>query len=223
MPANSLELLGVSIDSKLSLEPHLDNVAKAARVRAAMVARLSYHLPRGHYLSQLARGIILGKVSYAVAAVSTPRLEGNDANPSTNTMSIQVAMNNLARSITGSARTDHVKIPDLLSKACIPSYNAVAVRSIALETWKASKSNDGPNGTRNPLGRVLFPDTTNKEPIRSSRASATRMIPLPLRAKANTFVWNAASIWNHSTALREATTLGEAMRVAKSLANKAPI
>ena len=61
-PANSIELLGITIDSKLSLESHLGTVACATRIRAAMIARLSCHLPRGPYLSQLAKGIVLSLI-----------------------------------------------------------------------------------------------------------------------------------------------------------------
>ena len=145
-PSNSLELLGVTFDSKLSLEPHLAAVSRAARVRTGMVARLSCHLPCGQYLTQLARGITLGKVGYAIAAVATPRLEGNTCNPSSNSMAIQIAMNDVARSVLGCTRKDHVKIQDLLSRAHIPSFNAVSVRAIAMETWKAHHSVDEPDG-----------------------------------------------------------------------------
>ena len=59
-PGHSLELLGVTIDSKLSMESHLASVVGAARVRVSMVARLLCHLPCGPYLSQLSKGIIVG-------------------------------------------------------------------------------------------------------------------------------------------------------------------
>ena len=198
IPSNSIELLGITIDSKLSLEPHLASVARATRVRAAMIARLSCHLPRGPYLSQLAKGIVLGKVGYAIAAVAAPRLESDHTPPSCNNQTIQVALNDVARSITGHARKDHMKIPDLLTKAGIPSYNAISVRSIAMETWKASRSSDGPDGSLNPLGKLLFPSANRSPSTRSSRSAAAGLVPLPLRSKANTFVWNASTIWNLS-------------------------
>ena len=223
-PTNSLELLGVTIDSKLSLEPHLAAVARAARTRAAMVARLSCHLPRGRYLTQLAKGILIGKLSYAVAAVSTPRLEGDTTNPSANNAAIQVAVNDVARSISGCARRDHIKVQDLLDRVTMPSYNAISVRAVAMEAWKAFKSTDGPNCTRNPLGELLFPSRIiTSDFSRSSRAASAGIIALPLRARANTFLWNAATIWNSSKSLREASTRAEALRVAQSLAKKAPV
>eukprot|EP00095_Tigriopus_kingsejongensis_P002623 maker-scaffold290_size220039-snap-gene-0.6 protein:Tk02623 transcript:maker-scaffold290_size220039-snap-gene-0.6-mRNA-1 annotation:"solute carrier family 22 member 15-like" len=46
---------------QLSLDPHVAFVAKTAGTRAAMVARLSCHLHRGRYLSQLSKAMVLGK------------------------------------------------------------------------------------------------------------------------------------------------------------------
>eukprot|EP00095_Tigriopus_kingsejongensis_P002374 maker-scaffold2630_size13758-snap-gene-0.3 protein:Tk02374 transcript:maker-scaffold2630_size13758-snap-gene-0.3-mRNA-1 annotation:"hypothetical protein H311_02490" len=60
-PDKKLELLGVKFDSSFSTFPHGASVAASARQRAAMIARLSHHLPRGAYLQQLARGLVLGK------------------------------------------------------------------------------------------------------------------------------------------------------------------
>eukprot|EP00095_Tigriopus_kingsejongensis_P010786 maker-scaffold304_size215464-snap-gene-1.21 protein:Tk10786 transcript:maker-scaffold304_size215464-snap-gene-1.21-mRNA-1 annotation:"cuticle protein" len=64
-----LELLGVKFDSSFSTFPHGALVAASARRRAAMIASLSHHLPKGAYLQQLARILVLGKCSYAIGAV----------------------------------------------------------------------------------------------------------------------------------------------------------
>eukprot|EP00095_Tigriopus_kingsejongensis_P000431 maker-scaffold171_size289870-snap-gene-1.37 protein:Tk00431 transcript:maker-scaffold171_size289870-snap-gene-1.37-mRNA-1 annotation:"hypothetical protein CAPTEDRAFT_193384" len=119
-----------------------------------------------------------------------------------------VALNDVARSITGAKRQDHVRIPDLLAKAGIPSLNSIAVRAVAMEAWKAYHSCDGPNGTRNPIGNLLF--SNNCE--RGTRAATGGAIPLPLISKADTFVWHATTIWNGSKDLREAPTKGAAMK-----------
>eukprot|EP00095_Tigriopus_kingsejongensis_P003929 snap_masked-scaffold85_size395806-processed-gene-2.2 protein:Tk03929 transcript:snap_masked-scaffold85_size395806-processed-gene-2.2-mRNA-1 annotation:"1-acylglycerophosphocholine o-acyltransferase 1-like isoform x1" len=71
-----------------------------------MIARLSHHLPRGAYLQQLARGLVLGKVSYAIGAVAAPRLEGDTSPPVTSCKAPQFAINDVARSILGKKRTD---------------------------------------------------------------------------------------------------------------------
>ena len=117
----------------------------------------------------------------------------------------------------------HVKVQDLRERANIPSYNAITVRAIAMEAWKAFHSSDGPNGSRNPLGKQIFPTTTHCDITRSSRSVKEGVIPLPLPSKPNTYVWNASTIWNSSSALREASTKNEASKIAKGLARSAPV
>jgi hypothetical protein len=58
--------------------------------------------------------------------------------------------------VTGTKRSEHVRIKDLLEKARIPSYNALTIMALAMETWKAHGSEDGPGGGRNPPGELMF-------------------------------------------------------------------
>jgi len=223
-PSNTIELLGVTADSKLSLEPHLLAVVGAARSHASMVARLASHLPRGKYLSQLAKGIVLGKVGYAIAAVATPRMADSPSSATLASKEIQVALNDVARSITGKKRQDRIHIADLLSSAKLPSFNAMSVQALAMETWKAFKSQDGVDGSRNPLGLLLFPPGgALQDSMRSSRSASAGAIPLPLKTAANTMVWHAVDLWNSAKALRDADTKTDASKVAKELARKAPL
>jgi hypothetical protein len=163
-PGKELELLGVKFDTKLTTLPHDTSVAASARQRAAMISRLALHLPRGAYLQQLARGLLIGKVGYAIAAVVAPRLEGDTALPTAGHGTVQVAINDAARSVTGKKRSDHIRIPDLLHNAGLPSVNSLAISALAMETWKAYHSSDGPNGSRNALGNILFPPTARWRP-----------------------------------------------------------
>eukprot|EP00095_Tigriopus_kingsejongensis_P012165 maker-scaffold345_size201316-snap-gene-0.10 protein:Tk12165 transcript:maker-scaffold345_size201316-snap-gene-0.10-mRNA-1 annotation:"YTP1" len=85
------------------------------------------------YLSLLAKGIVLGKVGYATAAVSAPRLEGNLSASTTNQGAIQIVLNDVARSLTGCKRKDHVRLLDLLGRAGILRLNAISVKATAVE------------------------------------------------------------------------------------------
>jgi hypothetical protein len=227
-PAKEMELLGVKFDNNFTTSPHDTLVAKSAKQRTAMIARLAHHLPRGEYLRQLARGLVIGKVSFALAAVVAPRLGNGEDPPSAAYKSVQVAINDVARSITGTKRTDHVKIPSLLYSAGLPSVNELAVRAVAMESWKANHSSDGKNGERNPIGKFIFPANPTSDPtssINSSRTTRSRtagIIHNPLR-QANTFAVHAANVWNASLALREAPTRHATSAVAKLLAKSAPI
>jgi hypothetical protein len=60
-PTNTIELLGVCYDRKLSTTPHVWSLLAAVRQRASVVARLANHLPRGTYLRQLSYGLVMGK------------------------------------------------------------------------------------------------------------------------------------------------------------------
>jgi hypothetical protein len=222
-PGMELELLGVKFDSKLTTSPHDSSVVASARQRAAMISRLALHLPKGAYLQQLARGLLIGKVGYAIAAVVAPRLEGDSALPSAGYGAVQVAINDTARSVTGKKRTDHIRIPDLLHCAGLPSLNSLAIHALAMETWKAYHSSDGPYGSRNALGNVLFPPNGGGANSRPSRSVTAGIVPRPLPQMANTFVDHAIELWNKYPALRQADTRRAAQKVAKSMSKSAPI
>ncbi|QQP37667.1 Rna-directed dna polymerase from mobile element jockey-like protein, partial [Caligus rogercresseyi] len=134
----------------MKLIPHNINIAKAAAKRAALISRLAVHIPRGKYLRQLAKGLMIGKISYAAAAVTIPRLDNECKGPNSAHRAIQVAINDAARSIVGCKRRDHIHVHDLLERAGLPSLNEVAAKAVALETWKCFYSNDGGGGARNP-------------------------------------------------------------------------
>eukprot|EP00095_Tigriopus_kingsejongensis_P001845 maker-scaffold10_size831480-snap-gene-7.22 protein:Tk01845 transcript:maker-scaffold10_size831480-snap-gene-7.22-mRNA-1 annotation:"down syndrome cell adhesion molecule-like protein" len=153
-PDKKLEL-GVKFDSTFCTFPHEASVSASARQRAAMIARLSHHLPRGAYLQQLARGLVLGK------------------------------------------------------QAGLSSLNELTVHAVAKETWRAFHSQDGPDGSRNALGQVLFPYAT-----RSTRSEAAGVVSPHLPYAANTLVDNGIAMFNKFPALREASTKWMASNVA---------
>jgi hypothetical protein len=222
-PGKELELLGVKFDSKLSTAPHISKVVTSARQRAAMISRLALHLPRGPYLQQLARGLLIGKVGYAIAAVVAPRLEGDTALPTTGHGSIQVAINDAARSIIGKKRTINIKIPDLLHRAGLPSVNALSVQAVAIDMWKAYHGMDGPKGSRNALGNVIFPLGGSGASLRPTRSVMAGVIASPLPYPVNTFADHAVTLWNKHPALRQAGSRHAAQVVAKIISKSAPI
>eukprot|EP00095_Tigriopus_kingsejongensis_P000686 maker-scaffold58_size443543-snap-gene-0.7 protein:Tk00686 transcript:maker-scaffold58_size443543-snap-gene-0.7-mRNA-1 annotation:"protein spec3" len=158
-PDKKLELLGVKFDSSFRTFPHGASVSASARQRAAMIARLSHHLPRGAYLQQLARGLVLGK------------------------------------------------------RAGLSSLNELTVHAVAKETWRAFHSQDGPDGSRNALGQVLFPSNVA---TRSTRSEAAGVVSPHLPFAAHTLVDNGIAMWNKFLALRETST----KRMASNMANR---
>jgi hypothetical protein len=222
-PGDNLELLGVQFARDLSTRPQQAKLAASLRQRASLIARLAHHLPRGPLLRQLAHGLVLGKANHAVTSLVRPRLDREQDAHNADLRAAQVALNDVARTITGKKREDHIKIDKLLHDAGIPSLNQVSVKSTAMETWKAFHSRDGGDAERNLLGKAIFGSNKiiHDGGARSTRSKASGEIPVPNRTKDN-MVYSAAKLWNECPLLRAATTKCEALAIAKKISREAP-
>eukprot|EP00095_Tigriopus_kingsejongensis_P001002 snap_masked-scaffold1486_size38793-processed-gene-0.2 protein:Tk01002 transcript:snap_masked-scaffold1486_size38793-processed-gene-0.2-mRNA-1 annotation:"udp-glucuronosyltransferase 2b30-like" len=81
-----------------------------------------------------------------------------------------------------------------------------------METWRAFHSQDGPSGSRNALGQILFPSNVA---TRSTRSEAARVVSPHLPYAAKNLMDNGIAMWNKFPALREAST----KRMASNLTN----
>jgi hypothetical protein len=70
-------------------------------------------------------GLAEGKVTHALPAVIAPRLTEAAPIPA-NSRATQIALNNVARSVTGAKRTDLVNTTNLLSKVRMTLLNRLA-------------------------------------------------------------------------------------------------
>jgi hypothetical protein len=216
----SIELLGVSFDRKLTTKPHPHAMLVAVKQRAAVIARLVNHIPRGKYLWQLAMRLVNRKLGHALAAYATHRLPAPSGEaPSTLYHQIQVAYNRVGRSITGIKIRDRVSVPDLLERAGIPSVDGMVVNTVAMETWNCRHSSDGGNGAKNFVGALIF---DQGKAVKTTCAAVAGMAVVPLRGR-ETFVSSGARMWNSSEALREATSKSSARLAAKNLAARSPL
>jgi hypothetical protein len=204
VPASSLKLLGVRYDQQLPPGPTLSpcdycqdkGVARreaGSSSSSGAAAQTDCNRPRG------------GKIGHALAADAAPRLSGEKA--SGDMASLQVALNDLARTITGGNRNDRTKVVTLLGRAKLSLVNQMVVSAIGMEAWKAYWSTDGGDGHRNPVGAMLYDGAIGaavyKE--RLSRSATVGRTRVPFRGH-NTFVTHAANIWHLCPALREAKT-----------------
>jgi hypothetical protein len=222
-PSDTLELLGVKFDRSLNTHPHVEKMAQDARHRAAYITRLAGHLPRGKLLQQLANGLLLGKLGHSVATVMAPRLPGSTTPINHLHQSVQVGINNVARTTYGHRRRDHVKTEDLLQRAGFPSLNNIVTKAVAMEAWKAFHSSNGSGGRRNPIGQIIFgqPVATGASPFRSRSATAGQ-VKVPLRG-VDTMVRHAAKEWNACPDLRLAKTRSQAKRGSAKFAAGCPL
>jgi predicted RNase H-like HicB family nuclease len=213
-PKSTLELLGVTFDRSFSFKVHNEEVARSARQRSALVRRLALHVPRGEYLRQLAMGLVLGKVSHALAAVAEPLME--EYMP-TGYRPVQVALNDVARTLTGAKRSDHIRVADLLAAARMPHINELVTKAVALEAWKSRCSDDGKDGSMNLIGLALFGNGSLEHLKRPSRSTEAGKIRVPLRGE-KTFISHAAKVWNAVPDLRTAETVSAGQKAALAFA-----
>jgi hypothetical protein len=212
-PGDTVELLGITFNRTLTIRPHNKHVEDAASLNSSLVARLGHFLPQGRYLKQLATGLLLGKISHALPAVAAPRLVAEDKEKETY-RSVQTAVNDVARTITGHNREDHVTEEDLLTEAKLPTVNYLVTTAMAREAWAAFHSSDGNNGGENNFGR-------GSTSMRTSRASAAGKVPIALRG-ADTLVTHAARVWKECPDLRVAASKADTRRAARSFSATCP-
>ena len=176
-PTDSLQLLGLSFDRRISLAPHFQTLVGTAGSLHALARRLLVHLPRGHHVQDVVRSLVIGRLCYG-AALFPLRLSESD--PSCQLLhTIQVRINDIARLLLGVKRADQTPVEDLLAGAHLPSLNRHAVLMTIVELWKSLHSCDGPGGERNPLGMFL---STPSQPVRLTRAAAAGdLLPPSLR------------------------------------------
>ncbi len=216
-PSNRVDLLGVAFDRHLSPAPHLDGLLRAAHGLVGASNRLARHL-RGPVLRQVVRALLVGRVGYG-CAVLKPRL--NDTDPQNVTLrKIQTAINDCARSILGSRRSERKPVEELLQESGLPSLNRLIVENVALETWKGMNYT-GTDGSKIPIGDILCPPTHAAK--RVTRSTVSNCIPPPTKYRTDTFAWSAYLVWNSSPLLRSAPTLPHARKAAKELASTRPL
>jgi hypothetical protein len=154
-PSNTFDLLGITFDGGFTVRPYLHSLARELRFRSGRVARLAQHLPRGQLLQQLGSGLLMGKVAHCLPVVARPRLPGSMAVIPESLVQVQVAVNNVERSLVGCRREDHVTIVELLEAAKFLSLKQQVVKAMAMSAWSAFHSSDG---ERNPVGRGSVED-----------------------------------------------------------------
>jgi hypothetical protein len=217
-PRNLFELLGVTFDQRFTVRPYLNTLAREARFRAGRVAWLAQHLPHGQLLRHLGSGLLMGKLAHCLPVVARPRLPGFTGPIPEVLASVQVAINNLARSVVGHRREDHIPIEDLLEAAKFMSLIQLVFQATAMAAWNAHVSNDGVDGSRNPVGDLMF-GNTNAPTVRPTRVTAAEGVRVPTRG-VDTLVTHALETWNTCAELRDSKSKAKANRAATNLARK---
>jgi hypothetical protein len=219
-PTNSLEFLGVTFDCKFTVRLYLCTLAREARFRAVRVARLSQQLPCGQLLRQLGSGLLMGKLAHCLPVVARTKLPGLAGLIPETLASMQVAINNVARSVVGHMREDHIFIVNLLETAKFLLLNQQVVRATDMAAWNAYVSDDGTEGTRNLVSVCMF-GNGNRPATRPTRATAAGEFRVPTRGK-DTLVTHALKTWKACAELQNSRTKAEANQAATNLTSNSP-
>jgi hypothetical protein len=149
----------------------------------------------------------MGEICHTLVAFAAPRLPVSSARTAGDLARIQVACNDVARTVTCGRQSDHFHVKELLERARLPSVNAIVMKSMVMEVWSSFNSNDGGNGSRNLVGAMVFDATVGSEItfVRPTRSVMAGEIRVPLRSQ-DTFVAHAAAVWNVCLDLRKAVT-----------------
>ena len=199
-PEPTIDILNTVFEYSGRFTQHNEIVARDLSRRVGQVRRLTPHIPRGRLLREIGRALVIGKANCTAWVTREARL----VKPQTPRQHIgQVALNDLARVLTGHSRKQRIPVSVLNSKAGIPTFNEIIVNRAAVEAWKAMK------------GGAL-------QILLESPSSSTRATNLGLVRSRNDSLacTNMRDCWNASPELREAKTIGAAKKAAKSLASR---
>jgi hypothetical protein len=164
----------------------------------------------------------MGKLAHCLPVVARPRLPGSTGTIPETLASVQVAVNDVARSVIIHRREDHIPIVDLLEATKFLLLNQQVVRSTAMAAWNAYVSNNDSNGTWNPVDSCMFGNVDQLATTRPTRATAAGEVRVPTRGM-DTLLTHALKTWNACAELRDARTKAEANRAATILARNSPL
>ena len=200
--SDSLNILGVTIDSKLNFIPHHEALLRDLRQRLGVIRRLKCQMSRGKLLNEVAQSLFVGRLQCNAWITRHARVNQEGEQPSSRDKA-QILLNDLARTLLGIRRADHFRTEDLMDRAKLPTLNEIVVRQAALNAWKAVNG-----GT---LAEFLQPYDSR---TRGAENNLRRPVSWRCRATAN-----MANCWNSYEPLRIAKTIGEARTAARKLAN----
>jgi hypothetical protein len=119
----------------------------------------------------------MGKVAHCLPVVARTRLPGSTSATPDRLAQVQVAVNEVARSLVSCRREDHITIVDLLEEAKYFLLNQQVVKSTDMSAWMAFHSCESSNGSRSPVGKAMFinADMPAARVLRSATAGEVRV------------------------------------------------
>jgi hypothetical protein len=154
----------------------------------------------------------MGKLLHCLPVVVRPRLPGSTAATPEALSKVQVAVSDVAKSVVGCRREDHVAIVDQLEAAKYVLLNQQAVKATAMSAWSTYHSCNGTNVILIPVGEAMFSGA--ELPLARSSSSATEGKVRFRTRGLDTHVTHGLEAWNACRELRDSRTRAEACRAA---------
>ena len=136
--SESVRLLGMTIDNALTWENHVDSVINRIQQGMGLLKHLATKLPKQMF-TPVTHGLVLSKLRYGLAVYGDVRIEEGDPTPG-RMRKLQVALNRIARFLTGIRLQDKIKTEELLQRAKLPHVNQMAAEQKLGETFRAGKT-----------------------------------------------------------------------------------
>ena len=203
-PSITMDLLGIIFDYYGRFKDNNNKMAKELAKRVGAIRHLLPHISRGPLLREIGQAIVIGKASYGSWITRKARVTDETNTGQRQQSHIgQIALNDLARVLTGHSRKDHISIIELASKAKLPTLNEVVVKRASLEAWKAKN------------GGALSDSIIN---ISSNTRASTQCLVRP--SSESIVDKNLSECWNSSENLRKAATKNAARTAAKQFSSE---
>ena len=198
-----IALLGVTLDGRLSFKQHHALLLGSIRARIAVVRRLATAVSRGPLLKQAAWALVIGKIQCAAWVTRQARVRLGEPIPA-EAAALQIAVNDLARTLVGARRAQHITVKELLDKTGLPSINQVVVQQAGIAAWKAVK------GSSCPISELLTGFDTRTQSLALNLVKPAQSSCVPSE--------NLARVWNASPDIRQAETLSAAKTASRKFA-----
>ena len=213
--STTAKLLGIEIDEEQKWKPQVNKLITALDRRLFYMRRVAGKISNKG-LKKVADSIWTSKMRYGLQLYQEVRTRPEQLK-STKIMMLQKAQNRMLRTLTGTWKTDHVKITELLEKTNTLSVNQTAAQIKIGEMWKAANQDNYP---------VKMEKTTQKEGERITRHNHGIKFKEVIRSALgkNSFVADATKLWNNAPdSITKADTLWKAKQEIKIYCKTLPV
>ena len=134
--SQSEKLLGVTINSDLNWNSHVDKLCVALKQKLGLLRRIKHKI-NSNKLKIVAEAIFQSKIRYGISVYTIPKFEFNhlDQTMDPNIARLQVIQNDMLRLLVGKSRSSHTNMEKLRKEQNMMSVNQLSVYHTAIEMF----------------------------------------------------------------------------------------